>query len=265
MGSVNRPSHPLPSRALPIRDILDRALAGERLTEADAIALIECPESDLGVSSMRRRRIARPRQGPRRHLFAQGFLPVTNLCRDRCTYCTFRKDPGDPDAWTMMPDEIADWSRRGRDLGCNEALMCLGDKPEVAFKEYRETLNRSACAPRSSTCAALASWPWRGSAAAYQRRRDELRRDGDAAAAQRQHGPDARKYFAAAAPTRRGPSMGARQGTGAADADDRGSRAAQDPVHHRNPARNRRDGRRARAKPDRDSRRASSATAISRK
>jgi 7,8-didemethyl-8-hydroxy-5-deazariboflavin synthase CofG subunit len=40
----------------------------------------------------------------------------------------------------MMPDEIAQWSRRGAELGCKEALMCLGDKPEVAFKEYRETL-----------------------------------------------------------------------------------------------------------------------------
>jgi FO synthase len=40
----------------------------------------------------------------------------------------------------MMPHEIADWSRRGQALGCKEALMCLGDKPEVAFKEYRETL-----------------------------------------------------------------------------------------------------------------------------
>jgi FO synthase len=40
----------------------------------------------------------------------------------------------------MMPDEIAQWSRRGAELGCKEALMCLGDQPEVAFKEYRETL-----------------------------------------------------------------------------------------------------------------------------
>jgi FO synthase len=40
----------------------------------------------------------------------------------------------------MMPHEISDWSRRGQALGCKEALMCLGDKPEVAFKEYRETL-----------------------------------------------------------------------------------------------------------------------------
>src|SRR5215471_11242270 len=40
----------------------------------------------------------------------------------------------------MRPEEIAAWSRRGHELGCKEALMCLGDKPEVAFKEYRKTL-----------------------------------------------------------------------------------------------------------------------------
>src|SRR5262249_21757822 len=68
------------------------------------------------------------------------FLPVTNLCRDRCTYCTFRKDPDDPDAWTMTPDEIHAWSTRGRALDCTEALISLGDKPERAFAGYRHTL-----------------------------------------------------------------------------------------------------------------------------
>jgi FO synthase len=68
------------------------------------------------------------------------FLPVTNLCRDRCTYCTFRRDPDDPGAWTMTPDEIADWSRRGRAVGCIEALMCLGDKPEIAFRGFAKVL-----------------------------------------------------------------------------------------------------------------------------
>src|SRR5438477_4148897 len=68
------------------------------------------------------------------------FLPVTNLCRDRCSYCTFRKDPNDPDAWTMSPAEIDDVLARGRKQGCKEALMCLGDKPEAAFPQYRETL-----------------------------------------------------------------------------------------------------------------------------
>lgn len=68
------------------------------------------------------------------------FLPVTNLCRDRCTYCTFRKDPGDPGAWTMQPDELAATLGRGRAQGCKEALMCLGDRPETAFPAYREAL-----------------------------------------------------------------------------------------------------------------------------
>lgn len=68
------------------------------------------------------------------------FLPITNLCRDRCSYCTFRKDPGDPDAWTMSPAEIEDVLSRGHRQGCKEALMCLGDKPEAAFAQYRQTL-----------------------------------------------------------------------------------------------------------------------------
>jgi 7,8-didemethyl-8-hydroxy-5-deazariboflavin synthase CofG subunit len=68
------------------------------------------------------------------------FLPITNLCRDRCGYCTFRKDPTDADAWTMSPADIDDVLMRGRAQGCKEALMCLGDKPEAAFASYRETL-----------------------------------------------------------------------------------------------------------------------------
>ena len=128
------------SRPEPIREILDRAVAGERLATRDAIALIECPDSDLDLvlnaaAEMRDRAKGRDVTYSRKV-----FLPVTNLCRDRCTYCTFRKDPGDPGAWTMTLAEIAEWSRRGREFGCKEALMCLGDKPEVAFKEYRETL-----------------------------------------------------------------------------------------------------------------------------
>src|SRR5579875_2462011 len=70
------------------------------------------------------------------------FLPVTNLCRDRCDYCTFRKDPDDPDAWTMLPEEIRTWAARGRALGCREALLCLGDRPETAFRSYRALLAR---------------------------------------------------------------------------------------------------------------------------
>jgi len=125
-----------------IREILDRARDGARLGEADAIAVIECPADELPALLVAAGTLRDRVKGRVVTYSRKVFLPVTNLCRDRCTYCTFRKDPGEPGAWTMAPAEIAQWSRRGRALGCREALMCLGDKPELAFKEYRETLTR---------------------------------------------------------------------------------------------------------------------------
>jgi 7,8-didemethyl-8-hydroxy-5-deazariboflavin synthase CofG subunit len=68
------------------------------------------------------------------------FLPLTNLCRDYCGYCTFRRDPGWPGAHTMTPDEVMNVVREGERMGCTEALLSLGDKPELVFPEMRETL-----------------------------------------------------------------------------------------------------------------------------
>jgi 7,8-didemethyl-8-hydroxy-5-deazariboflavin synthase CofG subunit len=70
------------------------------------------------------------------------FLPLTNLCRDYCGYCTFRRDPGEPGAHTMTPDEVMEVVRAGGRLGCTEALFSLGDKPELLFPQMRDTLRR---------------------------------------------------------------------------------------------------------------------------
>ncbi len=68
------------------------------------------------------------------------FIPLTNLCRDYCGYCIFRRDPGQPGAHTMTPDEVLQVAKDGEKLGCTEALFSLGDKPELIFPEMRETL-----------------------------------------------------------------------------------------------------------------------------
>ena len=70
------------------------------------------------------------------------FIPLTNLCRDYCGYCTFRRDPGQPGAHTMTPDEVLAVARAGEKLGCTEALFSLGDKPELIFSAMREDLRR---------------------------------------------------------------------------------------------------------------------------
>src|SRR5689334_9616191 len=68
------------------------------------------------------------------------FIPLTTLCRDYCGYCTFRKDPGQPGAHFMTPDEVLALAEQGRRAGCKEALFSLGDQPERIFPEAREFL-----------------------------------------------------------------------------------------------------------------------------
>ncbi len=70
------------------------------------------------------------------------FLPLTTLCRDYCSYCTFRKDPGQVGAHFMTPEEVLALAEQGRRAGCKEALFSLGDQPERIFPEAREFLKQ---------------------------------------------------------------------------------------------------------------------------
>jgi 7,8-didemethyl-8-hydroxy-5-deazariboflavin synthase CofG subunit len=73
---------------------------------------------------------------------AKVFVPLTTLCRDYCGYCTFRRDPGEPGAHTLTPEEVTALVQAGARLGAKEALFSLGDKPEARFPEQREFLRR---------------------------------------------------------------------------------------------------------------------------
>ncbi|MGH3637304.1 MAG: 7,8-didemethyl-8-hydroxy-5-deazariboflavin synthase CofG, partial [Mycobacterium sp.] len=73
------------------------------------------------------------------------FIPVTQLCRDTCHYCTFVTVPGKLRArgagMYLEPDEILGIAGRGGELGCKEALFTLGDRPEERWPEARQWLD----------------------------------------------------------------------------------------------------------------------------
>lgn len=66
------------------------------------------------------------------------FLPITNLCRNNCPYCDFRRDTNDG-AWFMSPEEVTSLAERAKVANCSEALLTLGEQPE-AHAEAREKL-----------------------------------------------------------------------------------------------------------------------------
>ena len=134
------------ARTLTTRITFNEALEAARegaITREIGATLIRALEGEQLDSLLQAAVELRDRVKDRRITFSKKvFIPLTNLCRDYCGYCTFRKDPGQPGAKTMTPDEALAVAEAGARLGCKEALFSLGDRPEAIFPEMRETLSR---------------------------------------------------------------------------------------------------------------------------
>ena len=124
-----------------IQRILDRALSGETLASADGYALIAAQGPDL-TAVVAAAGLMNDQARPQRQVTysRKVFIPLTNLCRDRCGYCIFVKAPGQRGAHTMTPDEVLAVASEGARLGCKEVLFSLGDHPEWRHVEMQETL-----------------------------------------------------------------------------------------------------------------------------
>ncbi|TPQ20349.1 bifunctional FO biosynthesis protein CofGH [Streptomyces sporangiiformans] len=133
-----------------MRRALKRARDGVALDAAEAAVLLQARGEDLddlAASAGRVRDVGLAAAGrPGIITYSKSvFIPLTRLCRDKCHYCTFVTVPGKlrraGHGMFMSPDEVLDIARRGAELGCKEALITLGDKPEDRWPEAREWLD----------------------------------------------------------------------------------------------------------------------------
>ena len=138
-----------PPTANGMRRALKRARDGVALDVTEAGILLQARGSDLAdlMAGAARIRDAGLESAGRPGVITYSksvFIPLTRLCRDKCHYCTFVTVPGKlrraGHGMFMSPDEVLAIARRGAELGCKEALITLGDKPEDRWPEAREWL-----------------------------------------------------------------------------------------------------------------------------
>ncbi|MFI0261158.1 bifunctional FO biosynthesis protein CofGH [Streptomyces sp. NPDC017056] len=146
---TNTPSSATAPTANAMRRALKRARDGVALDVGEAAVLLQARGDDLRdlCASAARVRDAGLEAAGRPGVITYSksvFIPLTRLCRDKCHYCTFVTVPGKlrraGHGMFMSPDEVLDIARRGAELGCKEALITLGDKPEDRWPEAREWL-----------------------------------------------------------------------------------------------------------------------------
>ena len=114
--------------------------AGDTISRSDAYHLIHASGDELADLFAAAARIREHRTGRTITYSRKVFIPLTNLCRDACGYCTFARLPGDPRAHTMEPHEVLAVAEAGRRAGCKEALFSLGERPELRYPAHRQWL-----------------------------------------------------------------------------------------------------------------------------
>ncbi len=123
-------------------DTLERAANGESITREEAYRLVRFDGTLIPALMDCASRIRLRHKGRMVSYSRKVFIPLTNLCRDKCGYCTFVKAPKHPEARTMTPEEVLAVAEAGRKAGCKEALFSLGEKPEEVHPLARKHLEQ---------------------------------------------------------------------------------------------------------------------------
>src|SRR5688572_7790787 len=119
--------------------LLERVAGGATPTEAEAVLLAQ--EIDLAPLLAAASQL---RDSGHRNVVSYSpkvFIPLTQLCRDVCHYCTFARSPRELAHPYLGAEEVMAIARAGEQHGCTEALFTLGDKPELRHGAARDWLS----------------------------------------------------------------------------------------------------------------------------
>jgi len=123
-----------------ITALLSRAETGARLSTDDALALADM--TDLAALMPVAAALRDAGHGGLVSYSRKVFIPLTQLCRDVCHYCTFAHPPRRGEPAYLDKEQVLAIARAGAKAGCKEALFTLGDKPELRYGAAREGLAR---------------------------------------------------------------------------------------------------------------------------
>lgn len=118
---------------------LDRALIDpEALSPVDAHELLLLSPTDVLVKTA-----SRIRDTTKTNIVTYSrkvFINLVNLCRDTCSYCTYKKEPVDTMLSMLSPEQVIAIAETGRGARCTEALFVTGERPEQKYPEARDWL-----------------------------------------------------------------------------------------------------------------------------
>jgi aminodeoxyfutalosine synthase len=121
-----------------LRDIYDQVVAGERISEADALRLFET--KDLNALGAIADFVNQRKNGLRASYIVNRYINYSNYCILSCQFCSFAKKKRDADGFQLSVEEIVEKAREALKIGITELHIVGGLHPSLPFSYYTDML-----------------------------------------------------------------------------------------------------------------------------
>jgi aminodeoxyfutalosine synthase len=121
-----------------LRDVYDKVVAGERISEADALRLFE--SKDLNALGAIADFVRQRKAGNRASFIINRYINYSNYCILSCQFCSFARKKRDADGFQLSVEEIVAKAREALKLGITELHIVGGLHPSLPFSYYTDML-----------------------------------------------------------------------------------------------------------------------------
>src|SRR5213595_2553572 len=121
-----------------LRDLNDKVVAGERISDADALRLFE--SKDLNALGAIADFVNQRKNGRRASYIINRYINYSNYCILSCQFCSFARKKRDQDGFELTIDEIVQKAREALAIGITELHIVGGLHPSLPFRYYTDML-----------------------------------------------------------------------------------------------------------------------------
>ena len=124
-------------------EILNRILNGHEPSQEKVEEIFSKARSDPSELFAVAQNLRKESKGNTVTFSKKAFFNLINLCKDTCTYCTYKSEPNESSASMMSKQNVQDLLHLARKYQCVEALFVTGEKPEEKYGAARTWLKQN--------------------------------------------------------------------------------------------------------------------------
>ncbi|HMJ91132.1 MAG TPA: radical SAM protein, partial [Candidatus Acidoferrum sp.] len=121
-----------------LRDLYDKVVAGERISDADALRLFE--SKDINAVGAIADFVRQRKVGERASYIVNRYINYSNYCILSCQFCSFARKKRDADGFQLSTEEMVEKAREALRIGITELHIVGGLHPSLPFSYYVEML-----------------------------------------------------------------------------------------------------------------------------